>query len=182
MFMSRIWLSTLAVVWMSAGMSGAASNHIVTIFWSGSGAFETTAIASAGVAKATCTLNSTTVEIACTARVHNIVGLTAGHMHLGGPGASRPVVFGISGLPTGSSDDFTHSWTWTESDLTLRAGQGVLKMADAFESCASGNCYLNFHTAADPGGAIRINMCPQGDAEDRFANGIYLINVCAPGR
>jgi hypothetical protein len=103
-------------------------------------------------------------------------------MHLDGPRASGPVVLGISGLPTGSSDDFVYSWTWTEGNLRLRAAQGVLKMADVFESCASGNCYLNFHTAADPGGAIRINMCPQGAAEDRFANGLYLINVCAPGR
>jgi hypothetical protein len=180
--MSRIWLSMLAVVWMSAGMSGVASNHIVTIFGSGSGAFETPAVASAGVAQATCTMNSTTVAIACTARVHNIVGLTAGHMHVGGPGASGPVVLGISGLPVGSSDDFIYSWTWTESDLRLRAGQGVLKMADVFESCSSGNCYLNFHTATNPGGEIRINMCPQGAAEDRFANGLYQINVCAPGR
>ncbi len=177
--MSRIWFSMMVVVGIWAGMSGAASAQTVTIFGSGSGAFETPAIASAGVATATCTLNSTTVEIACTARVHNIVGLTAGHMHVGGPGASGPVVLGIDGLPVGSSDDFIYSWTWTETNLRLRAAQGVLKMADVFESCASGNCYINFHTTANPGGEIRINMCPQGSS-DRFANGLYQINVCHP--
>lgn len=180
--MSRIWLSVLAVVWMSAGMSGVASNHIVTIFGSGSGAFEQTPVATAGVATATCTLDSTALQIACTARVHNIVNLTAGHLPVGGPGASGPVVLGITGLPTGGSDDVVHSWTWTESDLRLRAAQGVLKMADVFESCASGNCYINFHTVLNPSGEIRINMCPQGAAEDRFANGLYQINVCSPRR
>ena len=139
------------------------------------------AVASAGVTTATCTLNSTTVEIACSARVHNIVALTAGHLHVGGPGASGPVVLGIPDLPTGSSDDFVHSWTWTESDLRLRPAQGVLKIADVFEACASGNCYLNFHTSANRDGALRINLCPQGE-ENRFANQLYKINVCAPER
>lgn len=90
-------------------------------------------------------------------------------------------MLGIPDLPTGSSDDFIHSWTWKESDLRLRATQGVLKMADVFESCSSGNCYMNFHTTANPGGEVRINMCPQGE-DNRFANKFYQINVCAPGR
>ena len=180
--MSRIWFSMMVVVGVWAGMSGAAyAQNTVTISGSGSGAFEPTPVATAGVATATCTLNRITVEIACTARVHNIVALTAGHIHIGGPGASGPVVLGIPGLPTGSSDDFVHSWTWTESNLTLRPAQGVLKMADVFEACASGNCYMNFHSTANPGGEVRINLCPQGTA-DRWANEFYHINVCTPGR
>ena len=76
--MSRIWFSMMVVVGMWAAMSEAAyAQDTVTIFGSGSGAFETPPVASAGVATATCTLNSTTVEIACSARVHNIVDLTA---------------------------------------------------------------------------------------------------------
>ena len=180
--MSRMWISMMAVAAIWAGMPQATyAQNTVTIFGSGSGAFETPPVATAGVATATCTLDSTTVEIACTARVHNIVALTAGHVHVGGPGASGPVVLGIPDLPTGSSDDFNHSWTWKESDLRLRAAQGVLKMADVFESCSSGNCYMNFHTTANPGGEVRINMCPQGE-DNRFANKFYQINVCAPGR
>ena len=184
--MSRIWFSMMVVVGIWTGMSGAAyAQDTVTIFGSGSGAFEAPPVATAGVATATCTPNSTTVEIACSARVHNIVALTAGHLHVGGPGVSGPVVLGIPDLPTGSSDDFVHSWTWTESDLRLRPAQGVLKIDDVFEACASGNCYLNFHTSANPGGEVRINMCPQGDQkgpENRFANQLYEINVCAPRR
>lgn len=188
--MSKIWFSMMVVVGIWTGMSGVAyAQDTMTIFGSGSGVFETPAIASAGVATATCTLNRTTVEITCSARVHNIVGLTAGHVHVGGPGVSGPVVLGIAGLPIGSSGDFVHSWTWTESDLRLRAAQGVSKMADVFEACTSGNCYMNFHTTANPGGEIRINLCPQGEnprarggsrEENHFANEFYGINVCTP--
>ena len=172
---------TAAAVWVAFAQVGHAQTNTLTLFGSGSGAFETPPLASAGVATATCTLNRSTVEISCTARVHNIVNLTAGHLHVGGPGTPGPVVLGISGLPIGSSDDFVHSWTWRESNLTLRPAQGVLKMADVFESCSSGNCYLNFHTAVNGGGEVRINLCPQGE-ENRFANQFYLINVCHPGR
>ena len=174
-----VWM--LAAMWLALSGTGYAQSNTLTLFGSGSGAFETPPIASAGVATATCTLNRTTVEISCTARVHNIVNLTAGHIHVGGPGVAGPVVLAIPGLPTGTSDDFVLSWTWKESNLTLRPAQGVLKMADVFESCASGNCYLNFHTGANPGGEVRINLCPQGE-DNRYANPFYLINVCSPGR
>ena len=171
----------LAAIWIAVSGVGHAHSNTLVLFGSGSGAFETPPLASAGVATATCTLNRATVEISCTTRVHNIVNLTAGHLHVGGPGTAGPVVLGINGLPLGSSDDFVHSWTWRESDLTLRAAQGVLKMADVFESCASGNCYLNFHTAANASGEVRINLCPQGE-DTRYANQFYLINVCRPDR
>lgn len=179
----RIYSSVLAgaLIWALTSAPGHAQSSTLTIVGSGSGSFETPALATAGVGTATCTLNRTTVEIACTARVHNIVDLTAGHLHVGGPGVSGPVVLNIPGLPLRSSDDFSLSWTWREADLTLRSAQGVLKMADVFEACSSGNCYMNFHTTQNPGGEVRINMCPQG-AEDRSANHFYSINVCTPGR
>jgi len=177
---------TAVAVWAAISQVGHAQSNTLTLFGSGSGAFETPPVATAGVATATCTLNRTTVEISCTARVHNIVDLTAAHIHMGGPGAPGATVLDIPGLPLRTSDDFVLSWTWRESDLTgtlgrLRPAQGVLKMADVFESCSSGNCYLNFHTTQNPGGEIRINLCPQGE-ENRFGNPFYLINVCHPGR
>ena len=179
--MRRICFSVLTTAAILAMPAMGHAQNTVTLFGSGSGAFETPPIATAGVGTATCTLNRTLLEISCTARVHNIVDLTNGHIHVGGAGTSGPTVLNIPGLPLRSSDDFVLSWTWKESDLTLRPAQGVLKMADVFESCASGNCYLNFHTTTNPGGEVRINLCPQG-ADNRNANQFYLINVCAPGR
>lgn len=162
--------------------ASASAQDTVTIAGSGSGAFETPPIASAGVATASCTLNRITSEIACTARVHNLVDLTAGHIHVGGPGTSGPTVMNIPNLPLRISDDFTLSWTWTQADLTLRPAQGVTKLLDVFESCSSGNCYINFHTTANAGGEVRINMCPQSSAEGRAANPFFGINVCKPDK
>ena len=181
--MSRMWFSMIVVAAVSAGMPEATyAQNTVTIVGSGSGAFETPVpIATAGVATATCTIDRLAVEMSCTARVYNIVDLTNGHIHVGGPGTSGPTVLNIPGLPLRSSDDFTLSWVWKESDLTLRPAQGVLKMADVFESCSSGNCYINFHSTLNPGGEVRINMCPQGPG-GRLANPFYAINVCEPGR
>ena len=180
--MRRMYVGVVVLVtmWAAASSSGHAQSNTLTLYGSGSSAFENPPIATGGVATATCTMNRTTVEIACTARVHNIVDLTAAHIHVGGPGVNGPVMMDIPGIPLRSSDDFTLSWTWREANLTLRPAQGILKMADVFEACSSGGCYLNFHTTVNGGGEIRINLCPQG--EDRFANTFYLINVCIPGR
>lgn len=190
--MSRIWFGTMVAVGVLLVAPGVAhAQNTVVIAGSGSGVFETPAIAGGGVWTATCTLDGGTAEIACSASVYNIGNLTAGHMHVGGPGVSGPVVLGIAGLPTNSSGDFTHSWTWTADDVSTRPAQGVTTMTDVFQACASGNCYLNFHTTANRSGEIRINMCPQGERPrtrddvnelGRFANQFYGINVCEPGR
>jgi hypothetical protein len=181
--MKRMYFGALmlATMWAAASAPGHAQSTTVTLAGSGSGAFETPALANGAVATATCTMNRTSVEFACSARVHNIVDLTAAHIHVGGPGVSGPVLMDIPGIPLRSSDDFSLSWTWREANLTLRPAQGILKMADVFEACSSGNCYLNFHSTQNPGGEIRIQMCPQG-AEGRGANGFYSINVCVPDK
>ena len=178
--MSRM-LKIFVMAAMCTGLAGAAyAQDTMTIQGSGSSAFETPPIATGGVAHASCTLNRSSLQIACTARVHNLVDLTAAHIHVGGPGVSGPVMINIPDLPLRISDDFTLTWTWTERDLTLRPAQGILKMLDVIESCSSGGCYLNFHTTANPGGEIRINLCPTADT--RAANPFYGINVCAPNK
>lgn len=186
--MRRICFGVLMGAAVLAAMAPAAyaQSNTLTLFGSGSGAFEVPPVASAGVGTATCTLDRAAVQISCTARVHNIVDLTAAHIHVGGPGSSGPTVIDVPAIPLRVSDDFVLSWTWRESDLTgtlgrLRPAQGVLKMADLFEACTSGNCYLNFHTTANPGGELRIQLCPQGE-ESRNANSFYFINVCRPTR
>lgn len=178
------------------GSTTALAQNTVTIAGSGSGAFETPPLPGAGVAWGSCTLNRVSNEMACSVRVHNIVDLRAGHIHVGGPGAAGPVIITIPNLPLSVSDDFALSWVWTERDVTVNVQAGVNKMADLIEACSSGNCYLNFHTAANPGGAIRINLCPQGPApgsgqgpaqggpllapRGRGANPFFAINVCNP--
>ena len=182
--MRRSWFTLSLVVAMAAAMSltgQAQGPDTQVISGSGSGAFETPGVVSGGVATGTCTLNRRTVQLACSARVHNIVDLTQGHLHVGGPGVAGPVILNIPNLPLRISDDFSLSWVWVETDLVVRAAQGINKMADVFEACSSGNCYLNFHTTGNPSGEVRIQMCPEG-GDTRGANRFYGINVCAPAR
>ena len=169
--------AAIASVFMLASAGYA---QTLTLIGSGSSAFEVPPIAGAGTSSATCTLNPSAATFACTATVYNLVDLTAGHVHVGGPGVAGPVVMNIPNLPLRISDDFTLTWTWTNADLILRPAQGVNKLADVFEACSSGNCYLNFHTTANPGGEIRMQLCPQGDG--RAANTFYGINACTIAR
>ena len=167
--MSRM-LKIFVMAVMCTGLAGTAyAQDTMTIQGSGSSAFETPPIASGGVGHASCTLNRAALQIDCTARIHNLVDLTAGHIHVGGPGVAGPVMINIPSLPLRISDDFSLTWTWTERDLTLRPAQGILKMADVIEACSSGSCYLNFHTTANPGGEVRINLCPALDSRQKIA-------------
>ena len=184
--MSRM-LKIFVMAVMCSGLAGAAhAQDTMTIQGSGSGAFEVPGVATGGVGVASCTLTRSSLQFDCTARVHNIVDLTAAHVHVGGPGASGPTVIDIPNVPLRISDDFTLTWTWTERDLVggtlgrLRPLQGINKMADLFEACSSGNCYLNFHTTANPGGELRIQLCPT--TEGRAGNPFFSINVCAPNK
>ena len=150
----------------------------VTISGSGSGAFEDPKVGGGAVGYATCTLNRTTKQIDCTARIYNIVDLIAAHLHVTGPGIAGPVALPIPNLPLRISNDFGLTWAWTESNLARLPRQGINSMDDVLETCSSGNCYLNFHTVRNPDGEVRVNMCPDG----RESNTIVAIDVCHPDR
>ena len=105
-----------------------------------------------------------------------IVDLTAAHIHIGGPGSSGPVIIPIPNIPLHISGSWGQSWTWAAADLQASAATGINAFDDFTQACAAGGCYLNWHTTASPGGALRVNLCPQ----NRAANTINSINVCAP--
>src|SRR5713101_1154611 len=132
----------------------------VVLQGSGSGAFDVPAAGNGAVAFAQCTLDRGAQTITCTSRVYNIVDLIAGHIHVGGPGVSGPVVIPIPNLPLHISGSFGQSWTWSSTDFAPTAGSagaGLASLDDLMNSCAAGGCYLNWHTAASPGGAVRVN-------------------------
>jgi hypothetical protein len=110
--------------------------------------------------------------------LYNIVDLTAGHLHIGGPGTSGPVIIPIPNLPLHLSGSWGQSWTWTTADFapsTAKIGLGLSSVDDLINSCVAGGCYLNWHTTANPGGALRVNLCPV----NRSANSINAIAICA---
>jgi hypothetical protein len=146
---------------------------------SGSGGLDVPPQNNAAVAYAQCTFDRGAQTISCTSRVYNIVDLTAAHVHIGAPGTSGPVIIPIPNIPLHISGTCGQSWTWTAADFTPTAGNagvGLNSLDDLINSCVAGGCYLNWHTTASPGGALRVNLCPAS----RAANSVNGIALCTP--
>jgi len=146
---------------------------------SGSGGLDVPAQNNAAVAWAQCTFDRGAQTVNCSSRVYNIVDLTAAHIHIGAPGTSGPVVIPIPNIPLHISGTWGQSWTWTAADFTPSAGNsgvGLNSLDDLLNSCVAGGCYLNWHTTASPGGALRVNLCPAS----RAANTVNSIALCTP--
>ena len=159
---------TLAVVLFAFLVTPEAANHQVTISGTGSGASQNPPIAGGGVGWASCTVDRNVEEFVCQARIFNIVDLSAAHLHLGGAGANGPVVVVVPGLPTGASGALSESFTLRGTDLIARSAHGVRNFHELAYACAAGNCYLNFHTTGNPGGEIRIQLCPASAEANTF--------------
>ena len=104
------------------------------------------------------------------------MNLRAAHIHLGGPGVSGPVAIGIPDLPVGTSGAFGQTFTMRGTDLIPRPAQGVRNFHELAYACAAGNCYLNYHTPVNPGGEIRIQLCPANAQANTF-NGVAVCFV-----
>jgi hypothetical protein len=150
----------------------------VTVSGSGTGANEATAVSgpvnNGAVASAQCTFDRVAQTITCTSSVYNIVDLIAAHIHIGGPGSSGPVMIPIPNIPLHVSGSWGQTWTWMATDLIANPGTGIRTFDEFLQACVAGNCYLNWHTTASPGGALRVNLCPQS----RAANVVNGIAVC----
>jgi hypothetical protein len=81
----------------------------------------------------------------------------------------------IPNLPLHLTGSWGQSWTWTTTDFAGNAGLGLSSLDDLINSCVAGGCYLNWHTSASPGGALRVNLCPV----NRSANSINGVAVCS---
>ena len=151
-----------------------AQGQYVTVSGSGSGALQTPPVGIGGLAWASCTIDRSLEQISCQTNVFNIVNLSAGHLHIGGPGASGPVVIPIPDLPIGISGAFGQDFTLEGANFIPRAAAGVRNFDELAHACASGNCYLNYHTPDNPPGAIRVQLCPAS----RQANVFNGVAVC----
>ena len=165
-----------AALGMAVAMSSTIyADQIAVSGSSGSGALEPAGgVANAAVALGSCVIDRTAQTFTCAANVYNIVDLTAGHIHVGGPGTSGPVVIAIPNLPLRTSGSWGQSWTWRAADFVPNPGIGLPTFDSFAQACAAGNCYLNWHTTVSGGGAVRVNLCPKSAA----ANTASGIAVC----
>ena len=81
-------------------------------------------------------------------------GATQGHIHVGPPEASGPVVINFV-VPAGISNDFRITGTARASDLVLRQAQGIGSWEDFEQAALLNLLYVNVHTSANPGGEVR---------------------------
>jgi hypothetical protein len=84
----------------------------------------------------------------------------AGHFHRGAPGVAGPVVRNITTTPVG---DTTLTGTWASDELTQPLTPGLIT------DLLAGNIYVNFHSAAHPGGAIRGQLVPDSVTTNVFS-------------
>jgi hypothetical protein len=117
----------------TATLSGAQENPPVTTTASGTGAF---------------TLNDTWTELRYVITYRGLSGtITGGHFHTGAVGSNGPVVRNIatSGDPASATIVGSRKSTDATQPLTLALVDSLL----------TGRAYVNFHTAANPGGEMR---------------------------
>lgn len=119
------------------------------------GGNEIPAVSTGSAGTATISLDATAGVLTYRVDVYNMpVGTTAGHFHVGAPGAAGPTVINFT-VPTGISNDFAITGTATASTLTLRAAQGIGSWEDFQQALLLGNIYVNVHSTNNPGGEIR---------------------------
>lgn len=122
-----------AGIHMTAALTGADNVPVVATTASGTGSF---------------VLSDDRTELKYTISYQGLSGtITGGHFHMGRPGVSGAVLkgYGTSGAP--ASGMVTGVWRTTDASQPLTSA--------IVESLLTGKVYVNFHTAANPGGEIR---------------------------
>lgn len=135
------------------------------------GASEVPAVNTGAVGVARFILNSPLDTLHYSAWVTDIISVTASHIHVAPSGKNGPVVFPLSG----GSIPF---------DLLRPIGGGVALSAQNWVDLLTGYYYVNVHTAANPGGAIRgqIGGARLFQADLKGSNEVPAVTTAATGR
>lgn len=136
--------------------SAQANAQTMTLTATLSGSNEAPAVAATGSGgTATVVFDLAADTVTWTIDVYNLpTGVTAGHIHAGGPGVAGPVVVNFT-VSAGQSNDFRISGTARASDLVARAAQGINSWDDLEQAAMLGQLYVNVHSQANPGGEVR---------------------------
>ena len=113
------------------------------------------AVVTGAFGNATVTVDMTARTVSWIVDVFNLPsGVTAGHIHVGAPGAGGPTVVNFV-VPTPASNDFRVAGTMRDVEFTLRPDQGIRSPDDMFQAILGGNTYVNIHSQVNGGGEIR---------------------------
>jgi hypothetical protein len=81
-------------------------------------------------------------------------GVTASHIHVGGPGTTGPIIVNFA-PPLTASNDFSYAGTVPQGEFLMRGDQGIRSADDVFQAILGGNTYVNVHSQVNPAGEIR---------------------------
>ena len=152
----RSTMTSLLAAALMVGASAQANAQTLRLTAVLSGANETPAIVVTGATgTAEVFVNLATQAVTYTVNVFNLPsGATGGHFHVGGPGAGGPVVVNLT-PPANISNDFTLAGRLDQTNLTVRADQGIRTWEDFIQALVGGQVYVNIHSAVNPGGETR---------------------------
>jgi hypothetical protein len=154
--MTSHWKAALFFVVLVMLSARSASAQTYTLTANLHGGNETPAVIVTGAfGTATVTVDVTARTVTWVVDVFNLPsGVTAGHIHVGAPGAGGPTVVNFV-VPTPASNDFRISGSARDTEFTLRPDQGIRSADDMFQAILGGNSYVNVHTQVNGGGEIR---------------------------
>lgn len=162
--MSRTMKCLIAAGALLLGASAQANAQTIRLTAVLSGSNEVPAIVVTGATgTAEVFVNLATQTVTYDVDVFNLPsGAVGGHFHVGGPGASGPVVIDLA-PPTNISNDFSLNGTVSPSALRVRAEQGIRTWEDFIQALIGGQVYVNIHSAVNPGGETRgqLTVSPQ---------------------
>ena len=126
------------------------------------GGNEVPVVVTGSVGTSTVTWNTVTKTGTYRVDVYNMpVGTTASHIHTGAVGAGGPVIINFTVPAGGISNDYALSGTFSCTDVTVRAAQGINSCEDFEQALLLNNTYVNVHSQANPGGEIRGQLIRQ---------------------
>jgi len=158
--MRRVLSLTVAIMFVLAAATGArAQTYTFTADLSGGN--ETPGVVTGAGGTATITLDTAANTVSWVIDVYNLPsGVTAGHIHVGSPGVGGPTLVNFT-VVAGTSNDFRISGSAGASNLNARTAQGVGSWDDFEQAMLNGDCYVNVHSQANPGGEIRGQLVLQ---------------------
>jgi F0F1-type ATP synthase membrane subunit c/vacuolar-type H+-ATPase subunit K len=152
-------LALLAALTLALGAPGCGSDKGGTWKATMSGALETPPNTSTATGTALLETNeSANGVVRFTVSLTGIQGVTAGHIHGGGPGSAGPVIVTLllenPPLDVPANATQTIDGMFNEADI-LPNTVGITTLKQLKDEMDAGNCYVNIHTVANPGGEIR---------------------------
>jgi hypothetical protein len=122
-----------------------------------SGAQEVPAVVTTATGQGTAVVSADGTTITYIITYSGLSGtVNASHIHTGAAGVAGPVILPITPGPS--------PMTGTLTAANFVAAGGITSFAQAVAALRAGTTYFNLHTTANPGGEIRGQILPAGDA------------------